>query len=119
MKDFIGHELAIGDHLVMVNPVYREMTIAKIISFTAAGSAQTIYTTKSGKATVKKLVQSCQVVKLDGDVALSLVLDGTIDIAPLRERRCAANVRNGYGDYVEIVVDITGNILYNVCILSN
>ena len=35
MKDFIGQELAVGDFVAFMRPMYRELTLGKVTSFTS------------------------------------------------------------------------------------
>lgn len=62
-KDFLGRELAIGDHVIIIEPRYRNYLLAEVIAFTPMNVR--VRYTKQG-STSEILQCESQLVKVEG-----------------------------------------------------
>lgn len=65
MRDFLGQQLEVGDHVVIIEPMYRNLLAATVVAFTPR-KIRVQYTATHARAVKDSiLVESTQLVKVD------------------------------------------------------
>ena len=76
MKDFLGHELAIGDSVIIIAPNYRHFVVARVIAFTATKVRVAYLNNWNGGSIYRELLQTPdQLTRVDGpDLTMDLTM---------------------------------------------
>lgn len=66
MKDFVGHELAVSDYVVLIAPHHKRLIMAKITALGKGNAVHVEYHLKGYNTPMKKRQESTQLVRVDG-----------------------------------------------------